>query len=299
MASGNCSSQEPPLNHHQYHHQLHSPHKMMMPGKLRDYVLQPLNWSRRCRCVKPKKRKNIIALIFLLLYSHGQGPRGSFFKRRYYLDGRIALPACVIFLYITSSLRSAAAVNVSTNNGVEDNQVNKFSTDHDAPLMTTTTATTTVTATGERISTLLDRLVVISPTASVMATSSSTTTKDASDKHLVHRLRYSQHSAGVYSSHLQHLDDDDDYVDKDDEEMDEGAGKGVKKKNNTGKDGMKGGEEKRGKLALLYSGMLLFIYSVVSVVRLVKGSLSCSHSVIVSQSKIQSVIVRGVHIFRI
>lgn len=272
MASGNCFSQEPPLNHPQHHHQFYSPFKMM-PGKLRDYVLQPLN--PRCRCTKPRKRKNIIALLFLLLYSHGQGPRGNICKRRYYLDGRIALPACVIFIYIASSVRSAAAVNVPTNNGVEDNQVKTFSTNHDG-LMTTTTAAATVTATGERSSTLLDRLVVISPTASVAGSS---TTKEALDKHLVHRLRYSQNSAGVYSSHLQHLDDDDDYVDKDDEELDEGPGKGAKKKNGTGRSAIR---ERRGGEMWLW--MLLFVCSIVSVVRLVKGIPSCSHSVIVSPS---------------
>lgn len=54
-----------------------------------------------------------------------------------------------------------------------------------------------------------------------------------------HRLRYAQHSAGVYSSQLQHLEDEDDYIDDDDEEESEDGSHntfppGHKKRNSTG-----------------------------------------------------------------
>lgn len=153
--------------------------------------------------LKPRNRKNIIAILFLLLYSDQWRLRGR----------RLALSMCVNFILIASSLRLAVAVNAPQSNDlvveVNSGRGREFST---SP--STTTAADKLVSAGTG-STLLDRLAVITPATAVNGVQ---IPKQALDKQAMHRLRYSQLSAGVYSSHLQHLDDDDDYNDKDDEE---------------------------------------------------------------------------------
>lgn len=66
------------------------------------------------------------------------------------------------------------------------------------------------------------------------AVSASTKSPMTDANRALHKLRYATHSAGVYSSQLQHLDDEDDYIDDDDAD-EGGAFPEHKKRNVTGK----------------------------------------------------------------
>lgn len=106
----------------------------------------------------------------------------------------------------------------------------------------TTQKSTTLTPTGENV---VNRATG-RPSASAAAGGGSEESALSSSSFMVavdnrdrHRLRYAQHSAGVYSSHLQQLDDEDDYIDLDGEEDaattgSEAAFPGQIKKNATG-----------------------------------------------------------------
>lgn len=242
MAGGNCFPEEPLNQHYNYIYRKCcglplSQREMMLfhcPEKRWDY-----------QCTKPRKRKNVFALLFLLLYSR---LKLSAFDLRWsrlryprlrcdwHID-RLALPLCVIIIVAVSSggLPATEAQNVTTNNIVNylkdhprnNNTANAFSTTPDQLLMKRTTelplGVSTVGA-------------VVNKNNGSMA-GSAVGTKTGPDHS--HRLRYAQHSAGVYSSQLQHLEDEDDYIDDDDEEESEDGSHntfppGHKKRNSTG-----------------------------------------------------------------
>lgn len=81
---------------------------------------------------------------------------------------------------------------------------------------------TASTATGVQSSTTtppVTTLMTSTSNATISTNNSLPASSSSLDKSPMHRLRYSQHSAGVYTSHLQHqLDDEDDYIDVDDED---------------------------------------------------------------------------------
>lgn len=155
------------------------------------------------QCTKPRKRKNVFALLFLLLLYSSRG-LGTLSKRTngrgllvdWHL-GRLALPLCVLLSVALLFLRPAAAAdNVVTNN--TDNYIKDGVASGAVPA-------------GQSADVLLVRLVKSAATAAASATAAS------ERNHSLHRLRYATHSAGVYSSQLQHLEDEDDYIDNDDE----------------------------------------------------------------------------------
>lgn len=234
------------------------------------------------QCTKPRKRKNVFALLFLLLYSRrlklsscksssavvatkstamewrsrggGRGASSRF--------NRLALPMCVIFSVAALQLLLLVAVpataqNVSTNNTVnyvKDHTWNAFSTTSDRspppPPMTTSQEPPATIKGGD----VVDRSVLlllqnVNNTAAAAAAagggagegdglgsvvSASTKSPVTDANRALHKLRYATHSAGVYSSQLQHLDDEDDYIDDDDAD-EGGAFPEHKKKNITGK----------------------------------------------------------------
>lgn len=239
MAGGNCFPEEP-LNQHYNYIYCKCFGRPLPQLKMMLFHSPEQRWDYQC--TKPRKRKNVFALLFLLLYSRLKLSAfdSGWSRLRYprlrcdwHID-RLALPLCVIIIVAVSSggLPATEAQNVTTNNIVNylkdhprhNNTANAFSTTPDK-LQTTELPLggTTVGA------------VVNNKNGSIAG--SVVGAKSGPDHS--HRLRYAQHSAGVYSSQLQHLEDEDDYIDDDDEEESEDGSHnsfppGHKKRNSTG-----------------------------------------------------------------
>lgn len=263
MAGGNCYPEEP-LNQYDYYSEALLPTQQQQLKTNTTTAMMMLFYGPEKRwdfqCTKPRKRKNVFALIFLLLYS-----RLKFFASvataaaatttyaqwlwGWWLDsawgrlrcdwhiGRLALPLGVICSVALTA--SAAQQNVTTNNTVnyvkDNNTVNAFST-----------STALVGQAGYRPQTPLSPPAVtrvsdnVEPSPLLVgainnASGSASTNPPVltNSSQAVHRLRYATHSAGVYSSQLQHLDDEDDYIDLD-SDAEEGTFAGSKKRNLTG-----------------------------------------------------------------
>lgn len=144
---------------------------------------------------------------------------------------------CILLLAATTTAGVAAgADNVTTNNAVNYTRDNVVPTDM-APGTVVNLAKGPTGVMQSLQATNLNTTIIGGNVSAAAATKQPLMNNSVT----LHRPRYAQHSAGVYSSHLQHLDDEDDYIDDDDE--DEGANTGGRgngafsghKKNLTGK----------------------------------------------------------------
>lgn len=225
------------------------------------------------QCTKPRKRKNVFALLYLLLYSrlkwssssssssHNNNngrwsrlryPRLHSFHFDWHIIDRLALPLCVIFIVAVcvaqpTTAAEALPTNVTTNNNtvnyLKDNNNNGNS--NSVHELSTSTDLLPGTSTQQPIGQVVLLQTINNGSAggsasAVAGGASLTAPSKLGPNNNTHRLRYAQHSSGVYSSQLQHLDDEDDYIDDDDDD-EEGDGShsafpsGHKKRNNTGK----------------------------------------------------------------
>lgn len=160
--------------------------------------------KRRHNQTKPRKRKNVFALLFLLLYSRLLATKdlGWYRLREPRLRFSKHFDKLALLCVILTVAVDASAHNVTTNNTVS------FAKPTTNTVFSTTTAALPVTTQltdGEKAAELPQ-----------VGTN--------------HRPRYATHAAGVYSSQLQHLDDEDDYIDEDENS----AFPGHRKQNITG-----------------------------------------------------------------
>lgn len=264
MAGGNCYPEEP-LNQFDYYSEVSLPTQQPQLKTTTTTAMIMLfygpekRWDYQCT-TKPRKRKNVFALIFLLLYSRlkffasvaavvaATTTYAQWLWRWGWLDtawgrlrsdwhiGRLALPLCVICSVALTA--SAAQQNVTTNNIVnyvkDNNTVNAFSTSTALVEQTGYQPQTPLSPpAGTRASDKVPPSPLLVGAIDNATGSASTNSPVTNASKAVHRLRYATHSAGVYSSQLQHLDDEDDYIDLD-SDAEEGTFAGSRKRNQTG-----------------------------------------------------------------